>query len=128
MVHSKWVRLVAYRKSGDESTSSFHAAWGLCVISIALGVWALVLVVANGTSLGEFFTDTLPLGAALAITFPIVGALIASRRPDNWVGWIFCVIGITQGLVEFAYQYALYSLVTEPGSLPGGDLMSWLST
>jgi hypothetical protein len=103
-------------------------AWSLCAVSIALGVGALVLVVANGTSFAEFFTDTLPLGAELAITFPVVGAFIASRHPKNAVGWIFCVIGLTQGLVEFSYQYAIYGLVTEPGSLPSSGLMSWISS
>jgi hypothetical protein len=32
--------------------------------------------------------------ALLAITFPLVGAVVAARRPSNPLGWIFCAIGI----------------------------------
>ncbi|MCJ7613672.1 hypothetical protein MUO71_02745, partial [Candidatus Bathyarchaeota archaeon] len=41
-------------------------------------------------------------------------------------GWIFFGIGFSQGLVSFALQYGTYVLVTDPGVLPGGELMSWL--
>jgi hypothetical protein len=30
----------------------------------------------------------------LSLTYPTVGALIASRRPENTVGWIFCFFGL----------------------------------
>jgi hypothetical protein len=101
-------------------------AWTLCAVAVVLGVAAFGLAVANRAASGESLLETFPVGVGLAITFPIVGALIASRRPDNAVGWIFCAIGATQGLVEFSYEYAEYALITEPGSVPGGALMSWV--
>jgi hypothetical protein len=103
-------------------------AWGLCATSIALGSSAIVVAVANGLPGGLSITEAVPLGAWLAITFPLVGALIASRRPDNAVGWIFCAIGVTQGLVDLSYEYAHRGLVIEPGSLPGAEVMSWVQT
>jgi hypothetical protein len=103
-------------------------AWSLCAVAIALGVMAITFGAANRAAAGESLIDTFPLGAVIAITFPIVGALIASRRPGNSVGWLFCVIGLTQGLVEFAYEYAVYAFKTEPGSLPGGELAAWIQT
>ena len=103
-------------------------AWVSCVVSVVLGGATIVLAVANSAFSEESLVEEFPLGAIIAFSFPVVGALIASRRPGNAVGWIFCGIGLTQALVDFAYEYATYALVTEPGSLPGGGLMSWLQT
>jgi hypothetical protein len=59
--------------------------------------------------------------------FPTVGALVASRRPRNPIGWIFLSVGLAVfGL--FAEQYGSYAIVTRPGALPGGLLMTWIST
>ncbi len=62
-----------------------------------------------------------------ALAYPTVGALIASRHPHNPIGWLFCAMAgpIFQG---FAVEYAVYSLVTRPGSLPGGVWMAWVGT
>jgi signal transduction histidine kinase len=54
-----------------------------------------------------------------------LGALIASRHPRNPIGLLFGVIGATQAGVEFATEYAVYGLITRPGSVPGGSLMAW---
>jgi hypothetical protein len=62
----------------------------------------------------------------LAVTFPLVGALVASRRPGNPPGWTFCVVGLTQGLVTVGWEYGTYALRTAPGTVPGGELASWL--
>src|SRR5919201_7176125 len=32
--------------------------------------------------------------AIFAVAFSTVGAVVASRRPDNRVGWIFCAAGL----------------------------------
>ena len=98
-------------------------AWLLCGASLTLGILGLVLESLNGHRI----TDTLVVGIALlAITFPLVGAVVAARRPRNPLGWIFCVIGISYGLTITGEAYAVYALRTAPGSLPGGGLMSWL--
>jgi hypothetical protein len=63
----------------------------------------------------------------LFVSFATVGALIASRQPRNAVGWIFCYLGLAFPLVGAIEEYALYALVTEPGSLPGGEGLVWLA-
>jgi two-component system, NarL family, sensor kinase len=54
------------------------------------------------------------------VLFATPGAVIVARRPANPIGWIFCAIGLTQGITGFANEYGHHALVTRPGSLPGG--------
>jgi hypothetical protein len=61
------------------------------------------------------------------MSFATVGALISSRQPRNLIGWIFCVLGILGPFGTASEEYALYALVTKPGSLPGGEVMVWLA-
>jgi hypothetical protein len=63
----------------------------------------------------------------LFMSFATVGALVASRQPGNAIGWIFCYLGLTFPLVGAGEEYALYALVTEPGSLPRGEGLVWLA-
>jgi hypothetical protein len=47
---------------------------------------------------------------------PILGGLIASRRPRNSYGWVWLGFGLGLALQQFAASYAAYALV-EPGTL-----------
>jgi signal transduction histidine kinase len=73
-------------------------------------------------------TDALLL-AALA-TFPAVGAVIASRRPENRLWLILCAIGLAAVLNDsfFSHEYAVYTLLRRPGSLPAGEVAAWASS
>jgi hypothetical protein len=64
-------------------------------------------------------SDVVAGAIIMSIPFPTVGALIASRRPGNAIGWIFCTVGLLQAYNLFGYSYGLYGLVVRPGSLPG---------
>jgi hypothetical protein len=60
------------------------------------------------------------------VSFSVVGALIASHRPENPIGWIFLAEGFCYGLLSVADEYAIYALLTNPGALPLGAEASWL--
>jgi hypothetical protein len=58
-------------------------------------------------------------------TFAIVGALLASRRPHNPLGWLFLAIGTGATFGNAAQGYADLALVQRPGSLPAGIWAAW---
>jgi hypothetical protein len=62
------------------------------------------------------------LFASAMFTFPVVGALIASRRPRNAVGWILLGIALVWELIEATSVYIAYG-ITHPGSRPGPDIV-----
>ena len=63
-----------------------------------------------------------------AVFFSTVGAIVASRRPQNPVGWLLCLYGLTQSIDHFSAQYAIYALLAQPNSLPAGEAMAWVSS
>jgi hypothetical protein len=100
--------------------------WAVSGLGVTLGVLALVYGAFNYDSLDAVLTRV-ALQALWAMSFPLVGAVIASHRPRNPLGWIFLVIGVSTGLVVFGYEYASYVFRTAPGTAPGGGLAVWAS-
>jgi hypothetical protein len=99
--------------------------WTVSALGVTLGVLAFVYGALNHHSLTEVLT-TVALQAVWAMSFPLVGAVIATHRPGNPLGWMFLVIGLSQGLVVFGYEYANYVFRTAPGTGPGGGLAVWV--
>jgi hypothetical protein len=56
----------------------------------------------------------------------VVGLVLASRRPENRIGWLFLAAGLALGLSGFSNQYALHALIADPGSWPAGRAAAWL--
>jgi hypothetical protein len=54
-----------------------------------------------------------------------VGDLMAYRRPAHPMGWLFDALGLVGGAYLFCGKYAIYALVVEGGSLPGGRVSAW---
>jgi hypothetical protein len=67
------------------------------------------------------------LSGLVGLGFVALGLIVVHRRPGNPVGWIITVTGITASVADFVESYAVYTLSTHPGSLPGGSVMAWLS-
>jgi hypothetical protein len=65
--------------------------------------------------------------AAWVVTSSTVGVLIVSRRPENPIGWILCASSFLFAFSIFSGMYAIYALVTHPGSLPAGHVAAWFS-
>src|SRR5580658_11034617 len=66
-------------------------------------------------------------GQVVNAAVPVTGFVLASRRPENRIGWLFLVAGLGLGLSGFSNQYALQALVADRGSWPAGQVFAWLS-
>jgi hypothetical protein len=114
---------------GTNARVAAWLAWPLCLLCVALAAACLIFRLLNGHTLYEMVLTDSPTTVALAtliVSFSVVGALIASHRPENPIGWIFLAVGCFQGLLSAADQYAIYALLTNPGALPLGAEASWL--
>jgi signal transduction histidine kinase len=99
-------------------------------VSAALTAGALLLPYVDRHRLpadltGWNFSDVFDGAANLAI--PVVGFVLASRRPANRVGWVLLVAGLGLGLGSFSRAYGLHALVAAPGSWPAGQEAAWLA-
>jgi hypothetical protein len=106
--------------------TSVRLAWGLCVLSLALTALSLLLFILNlsypNTHLFEPWLDN----TLNAVFYPTVGAIVASRRPENPVGWLLCLYGLVISIGYFCAEYAIYALLAQPDSLPAGEAMAWI--
>ena len=112
---------------------SSRLAWALCgfAVVVTLLVWTLRLLIAGAS---HDVPADLEAGAGdivwpLAVLgFAFVGALVASRQPDNPIGWIFCGGAVAFSLSGLGEAYAVYTLFANPGGLlGGGETMAWFS-
>jgi hypothetical protein len=67
-------------------------------------------------------------GNTLIVIDVTVGAIVASRRPENPVGWLLLVSGLAISMNHFSAQYAIYALLAQPGSLPAGEALAWIAS
>src|SRR5215203_568569 len=111
-------------------------AWYMCTVSLmmtALGIFLLMLshytVYASAPSFDYWL-----LNNVVAISFSTGGAVIAPRLPlhSRPVGWLFCTIGFVAALRFFVAEYAIVTLLAEPGALlsrlPGREALAWVSS
>jgi hypothetical protein len=109
--------------------SRHTAAW----LAWSLGIlWALLLALTflfftlnllhPGVEVDPFWIQT----TVVSVSYPALGLLLASRRPEHPIGWLFCAAGLVVGLEQFCAEYANYALLAQPGSLPGGQAAVWV--
>jgi hypothetical protein len=117
------------RPSGRwSSVARPRLAWWLCASSLLLMAAGLVLLALSRQarfppSMDPW--DEQALGILEFLGAPILGGLIAARRPANVYGWLWCVIGLGVGLDALASGYATYGLLGRPGALPGAMMAAW---
>jgi hypothetical protein len=106
------------------------ALFGFALVATSL-VWVLKLLIAGA---GHDVPADLEAGAGdvvwplVTLGFGFVGALVASRRPDNPIGWIFSGGAVAFSLSGLGEAYGVYTLFAEPGALlGGGDTAAWFS-
>jgi hypothetical protein len=107
-------------------TAAFFA-WTMWATSLALTALSLLLLVLN------FSHPDVPIypywleNILFTVGYSTVGAVIASRSSlGNSIGWLFCAIGLSFGVIHFSAEYAIYALLAQPETLTGGEAAAWI--
>jgi hypothetical protein len=97
-------------------------AWSWLALTLVL------MVMGHFLDRAEDGTPTEEIALTIAFSaFPVVGALIASRRPRNAIGWMFIAIGFVTSALVVGQGYAHYGLVLHPErDLPWTTLAAWI--
>jgi hypothetical protein len=106
------------------SRAAAWLAWSLAALSLVMFVANVALYIILPRSvqppitwgtggLSIVFVFMLPF-----LAFPLVGALIASRRPKNPIGWICLAVGLLWMLNIMSGGYGIYGLLASPGLVP----------
>ena len=89
-----------------------RAILGLTILATTAGVTFAILDALHGNGGVVFATGVLsdlPFLVAF-VAFPIVGYLLASRRPDNAISWLLAGVGAAFATDTFLNSYATYAL------------------
>jgi two-component system NarL family sensor kinase len=78
---------------------------------------------AQGGTYTLFFTVAF---AAFAVGSTIAGTMIVVRQRRNVIGWLLLAVPLWAAFAFLAGDYATYTLVTAPGSLPAGRAAAWI--
>jgi hypothetical protein len=109
---------------GSGRINSRAAAW------LAWSLTALTIVLICCTVAFDFiYRDALQELPFLVgvVASALVGAIVASRRPRNPIGWFFVLSASSFAIRDATLRYAFYGLIIAPGSLPLAHAMAWPS-
>ena len=101
--------------------------WGLALVLAFVGVLFGVLAFSAPLPEGrEPLLASIAVQDAVVVLYGVLGGLIVSRHGRNVIGWIFCFVAISLGILTFASGYADYALYARDGTLPGAVLAAWV--
>ena len=95
-------------------------AWSVCGLTLlVLALSMLLIFLGWSTPLPSEWTPWRDQTVSLLglIGAPVLGGLIASRRPRNPYGWLWLGFGLGLACQRLAETYGAYALVVDPGSL-----------
>ncbi|HVE90746.1 MAG TPA: hypothetical protein VNE62_00380 [Actinomycetota bacterium] len=105
-------------------------AWATAAATLATYAATVVVMVSVGSrqTTSEWGTGRAEFVWLLAfVAFPVVGLLVATRKPSNAIGWICLLIGLSIGVNLAATAWAVYGFDVKRGALPGAVTAAWLS-
>ncbi|HUL85109.1 MAG TPA: hypothetical protein VLX89_06285, partial [Actinomycetota bacterium] len=109
-------------------------AWGSCAISAVFVIWSIIVTTRNGAVVATAYGADIALSVPATVgfgfvilSFAVVGTLIALRRPDNGIGWLFCANGLLLAFFNLAGSLEAHGLVTNPGTVPGAAWFGLIS-
>jgi signal transduction histidine kinase len=99
-------------------------AGGAVVALLAAG--GLAFEIANGGSETREGLSYMPTILVACVSLGIPGALLLAQGRAPRIGTLTLVAGLGLGLAGFASGWAVWTVHTEPGSLPFGEAATWL--
>jgi len=102
-------------------------AWSVCALSLILISLGLLFLVLNRSHPVAPAFEFAFRSVVIMASCSSVGVLLASRRPAHPIGWLFGALGLLSGVHLFSGEYAVYALVVEGGSMPGGRVAAWIT-
>jgi hypothetical protein len=112
---------------GMSRRSAAWLAWAVCALSLALTALSFILmalILRLDTPIYFFWLGL----TVIAMGYSVIGAIIASRLPNQPIGWICCAIGFIAAVDHFGGEYALYAVLARSEALPGSQAMLWLQS
>ena len=100
-------------------------AWPIALFGSVSGLLGLWFVILNGASFANIVSGFTGGSVVFGVSFSLVGGVIAARRPDNAVGWVLLVVGLSQGFDALATNYGEYALNASPPR-PGATVALWI--
>jgi signal transduction histidine kinase len=100
------------------------------LISIAMMIGLLILIYVDRAArhpagFSEPWNFSNVFNNVVNMAVPTIGIVLASRRPENRIGWLFLGAGLSLSLSTFGSAYGVHALVVEHGSLPLGREFAW---
>jgi hypothetical protein len=102
-------------------------AWSLWTLCVALAASAVLLALNVPPGPAKRNSDWGVVIAVSLLTYPTIGAFVASRRPENLIGWILYGVGLRFVIEGVALVYVGYALSAHPKSLPGDMIAFWVA-
>ena len=101
--------------------TAFRLAWSICALTLLLICVIVLLTVLNQ----RVFDNA--IFSIVGVSSVVVGAVVASRRPANLVGWLFLFGALLFTLPTLADEYAVYGILMAPAAMPLAYAAAWYS-
>jgi hypothetical protein len=101
-------------------------SWSVLGFGIAVVIVSTIIVALTPGLLPGHLDDLLNVYAATFLSFALLGALIAQRRPGNRFGWLLSALAFVHASDYLLANIASHLLYGDPTDVAAGKLVAWL--
>jgi signal transduction histidine kinase len=92
------------------SRTARRLAWSIAILCFAITATSLVFLYLDRAAIGSVGVGIVN-GLVAAVTLGALGALVASRRPTNAIGWMLLSLATVVGVLTLANHVAIHALL-----------------
>ena len=111
--------------AGTRALNHHRLAATLWIATLAASVASLAIFAATRDTSVPSAWGFRGASAAFGLTCGTVGVVVATRRPENLNGWLFCAVGVLFGIEAFINEYVIAGALVVPGGLPLTTFLGW---